>query len=135
MPKRALQPRLPRFDLDSGRGFLHRRLYTALRKQIEAGEIASGDRLPSSRALASALRISRNTVVQAYERLTAEGILIARVGSGTRVSAAAEPIRFGEPPMQTAGIAAIFQRAHFPLRWVVFEDCEHNAFRLYDSSV
>jgi DNA-binding GntR family transcriptional regulator len=135
MPKRAPQLGLPNVDLRSGREFLHRRLYNALRQGIEAGDMATADRLPSSRALAKALGISRNTVVHAYEELAADGLLFARVGSGTRVSSAAEPMRFGQAPAAQRGIGAILQRAHFPMRWAVFEDCEHNAFRLYESHI
>ncbi len=59
-----------------------------------------GDRVPSSRVLARRLRIARNTVGVAYDRLTAEGYISTRAGSGTFV--AARPIPYGEAP--TLGI-------------------------------
>jgi GntR family transcriptional regulator/MocR family aminotransferase len=42
--------------------------------------------LPSSRQLASDLGLARNTVAEAYNQLVAEGWLVARQGSGTRVA-------------------------------------------------
>jgi GntR family transcriptional regulator / MocR family aminotransferase len=65
-------------------------LYRALREAVRAGRLVEGDRLPASRALAGDLGISRTTVATVYERLVAEGVLEARVGSGTFVAAVAE---------------------------------------------
>ncbi|MER5780340.1 PLP-dependent aminotransferase family protein [Streptomyces mobaraensis] len=53
---------------------------------IENGTLRPGARLPSSRQLAADLRVSRSVVVEAYEQLSAEGYLVARHGSGTRVA-------------------------------------------------
>ena len=69
-----------------GHGPLHHRLYTELRSAVLEGRARPGERLPSSRALARALGVSRTVVVQAYERLMAEGWLEGRVGSGTFVT-------------------------------------------------
>jgi GntR family transcriptional regulator / MocR family aminotransferase len=67
-------------------------LETALRDAVRSGRLAPGVRLPSSRALAADLGIARNTVADAYGQLVAEGWLVARRGSGTRVAErAAEP--------------------------------------------
>ena len=65
---------------------LHRQLYSALRNHILNGRLRPGMRLPSTRALASDLSVSRNTVTEAFNQLLAEGYLETRVGSGTRVS-------------------------------------------------
>jgi GntR family transcriptional regulator/MocR family aminotransferase len=65
---------------------LHRQLYNALGQAILSGRLASGTRLPSSRALAAELAVSRNTVVNAFEQLVAEGYLEGKVGAGTWVS-------------------------------------------------
>ncbi|MEM8964275.1 MAG: PLP-dependent aminotransferase family protein [Acidobacteriota bacterium] len=53
---------------------------------IARGELPAGERLPSSRQLASSLGVSRNTVVLAYERLLDEGWVEAGVGRGTFVA-------------------------------------------------
>jgi GntR family transcriptional regulator/MocR family aminotransferase len=61
-------------------------LYTSLRELMLSGAIATGFRLPATRTLAKQLSVSRTTVVDAFERLIAEGLIISRVGSGTFVS-------------------------------------------------
>ncbi|NGN95461.1 PLP-dependent aminotransferase family protein [Nocardioides sp. KC13] len=57
-----------------------------VRALVLAGTLATGDRLPSSRALAADLGVSRAVTEQAYDQLTAEGWLEARRGSGTYVA-------------------------------------------------
>lgn len=63
----------------------YRRLFLALQQAILARRIHGGTRLPSTRALAAALGIARNTVKNAYELLQAEGYLQGRQGSGCYV--------------------------------------------------
>ena len=58
----------------------------ALRAQVAAGVLLPGERVPSTRHLASQLGISRGSVVTAYDQLTAEGYLTAAVGSGTVIN-------------------------------------------------
>ena len=58
-----------------------------LREAIRAGRLPPGAELPSTRALASDLGVSRGIVVEAYEQLLAEGYLAARRGSATTVAA------------------------------------------------
>lgn len=62
-------------------------LATALQGLILAGELLPGDRLPPERALATALALSRSTIVAAYGRLADSGWVSARQGQGTTVSA------------------------------------------------
>jgi GntR family transcriptional regulator/MocR family aminotransferase len=66
---------------------LQAQLCTGLKHAIQAGILRPGHRLPSSRALAADLRVSRTTAVLAYEQLIAEGVLESRGGSGTFVAA------------------------------------------------
>jgi GntR family transcriptional regulator/MocR family aminotransferase len=66
-------------------------LERALRDAIRSARLGPGTRLPSSRALAADLGISRNTVSAAFDQLVAEGYLTARQGSGTAVSEIARP--------------------------------------------
>lgn len=61
------------------------RLTHLIRRAILDGVVAPAHRLPSTRALAQALRIARNTVVPVYEQLRAEGFVVAGQGSGTYV--------------------------------------------------
>ena len=64
-------------------------LEAALRDAIRSGRLAGGAWLPSSRALARDLGVARNTVAEAYGQLVAEGWLVTRQGSGTRVGQSA----------------------------------------------
>ncbi|HEX5013279.1 MAG TPA: PLP-dependent aminotransferase family protein, partial [Candidatus Limnocylindrales bacterium] len=57
-----------------------------LRGAIRSGRLAAGAALPSSRALADQLGLSRGVVVEAYEQLVAEGYLTSRPGGATRVA-------------------------------------------------
>jgi DNA-binding transcriptional MocR family regulator len=59
----------------------------ALRSRITHGELRAHMRLPSERALATQLNVSRVTVVRALTRLRLEGLLVTRHGSGTFVAA------------------------------------------------
>ena len=61
-----------------------------LRDAIRSGRLAAGERLPSSRALAAELGISRGLVLECYSQLQAEGFLTSRSGSSTRVAASAQ---------------------------------------------
>jgi GntR family transcriptional regulator/MocR family aminotransferase len=72
-------------DRDAGRP-LREQLERALRDAIRVGRLGSGARLPSSRALAAELGVSRGVVTEAYGQLAAEGWLAARQGAPTRVS-------------------------------------------------
>jgi GntR family transcriptional regulator/MocR family aminotransferase len=60
-----------------------------LRELVRDGTLSAGTRLPSSRALAGDLELSRRLVVDVYAQLLAEGYLIARHGAGTYVAATA----------------------------------------------
>lgn len=61
-------------------------LERAVRDAVQSGRLAPGTRLPSSRTLAADLGVARNTVVEVYGQLVAEGWLAARQGSGTVVA-------------------------------------------------
>src|SRR5690606_13281405 len=65
---------------------LYQQLFTHLQTAILTGRLPGGQKLPSTRALADELQLSRNTVVNAYEQLLAEGYLESVQGSGTFVA-------------------------------------------------
>ncbi|PYK90155.1 MAG: hypothetical protein DME40_08830, partial [Verrucomicrobia bacterium] len=66
---------------------LHQQLYRQIRDELVSGSFSNNSsRLPSSRALAADLGISRLTVNLAFEKLHAEGYLRTRIGSGTFVA-------------------------------------------------
>lgn len=63
----------------------------AIESRIAVRALAAGDRLPSIRRLATTMGVSPSTVVEAYDRLTATGLIRARRGSGFYVAANAQP--------------------------------------------
>ncbi|WP_078944613.1 PLP-dependent aminotransferase family protein [Streptomyces flavochromogenes] len=78
-----------------------RALQEALREAVRSGRLAAGTRLPSTRALAADLGVSRGLVTEAYEQLTAEGYLRSDRGAGTWVGDAARG-RLGVTPARGA---------------------------------
>lgn len=89
MPRRPAISTFRALSLDPGAGVaLHRQLYEELRRAILSGRLAPATRLPATRELAQVTRLSRNTVLSAYEQLRAEGYLEGRTGSGTFVARA-----------------------------------------------
>jgi GntR family transcriptional regulator / MocR family aminotransferase len=75
----------------------------ALREAVRDGRLAPGTPLPSSRALARDLQVSRGTVTQAYDQLVAEGYLASKPRSGIRVAdrPAPPPSPAAAPPSTT----------------------------------
>ena len=69
-------------------------VYSQIKSQILDGKIETGQKLPSTRKLALELGISRNSVMEAYDQLLAEGYINSKHGSGTRV---ADGIYFKRP--------------------------------------
>lgn len=67
---------------------LHRQIYEKLRQAMLSGELPAKSRIPSSRALAQQLGVSRMTIVNAYDQLFAEGYLEGKIGAGTYVASA-----------------------------------------------
>ncbi|WP_102957677.1 PLP-dependent aminotransferase family protein [Mangrovicella endophytica] len=66
-----------------------------IRDSIEAGALPSGARLPSIRSAAVEFGVSKNTIVDAYDRLVLSGHAVSRAGSGFVVTGEdhAEPRR------------------------------------------
>jgi len=71
-----------------GTGPLYQQIYRAFRNEILNRTLGTGERVLSTRELASLLKVSRNTAVMAYDQLLAEGYLETRKGAaGTLVAA------------------------------------------------
>lgn len=64
----------------------------AIQGRIDSRSLAPGARLPSVRGLAETMKVSKSTVVEAYDRLIAEGAIVARRGSGFYVAGATRPL-------------------------------------------
>ncbi|MGB6745499.1 MAG: PLP-dependent aminotransferase family protein [Terracidiphilus sp.] len=72
---------------------LQAQLTSQIKELIRAGQLAAGDRLPSTRDLAADLRVSRNTVVYTYDRLISEGYLHSRMRSRIYVAETAPELQ------------------------------------------
>ncbi|GJE02443.1 PLP-dependent aminotransferase family protein [Methylobacterium isbiliense] len=88
----------------------------AIRERIAARALVPGARLPSVRGFAAAMRVSKSTVVEAYDRLVAEGAIVSRPGSGFYVAGATRPLTL-------AAIGPRLDRAVDPL-WVTRQTLE-----------
>ncbi|MCT7374664.1 PLP-dependent aminotransferase family protein [Chelativorans salis] len=91
----------------------------AIRGRIASRALTTGDRLPSIRSFAATMGVSPSTVVEAYDRLAAEGMIRARRGSGFYVASAA-------PPPTLAEIGPKLDRAIDPL-WVSRQSLDADA--------
>jgi GntR family transcriptional regulator/MocR family aminotransferase len=73
--------------LEKGSGEpITRQIYRLVQAAILAGRLATGAKLPSSRALAKELGVARNTIVEVYDQLLAEGYVESSAGSGTYIA-------------------------------------------------
>lgn len=98
-------------DIDrSAETTLVEQVTAAIRKQITSRQTAPGVRLPSIRALATRMQVSKSTVVDAYDRLVAEGVIQSRPGSGFYVAG-------HMPPFSLADTGPALDRGIDPL-WI-----------------
>ena len=87
MPRRANLLAIPSLsELDRSAGGIGQQLIRKLRSAIKSGELKKGDSLPSTRALAASLGLSRGTIVEVFEQLRAEGLVESRARGGTLVA-------------------------------------------------
>jgi GntR family transcriptional regulator/MocR family aminotransferase len=89
-----------------------------LQQAIESGRLAGGVVLPSSRALARALGVSRNTVLAADDELKARGLIRGRRGSG--MCAAPSPVSRG------FDVRRVMREAQYPSRTMAIQDPDGN---------
>ena len=81
----------------------------AIRRRISTRSLTPGEKLPSIRGLANAMHVSPSTVVEAYDRMAAEGLIRSRPGSGFYV--------VGSLPLTLAEVEPRTDRAVDPF-WV-----------------
>ncbi len=107
---------MPPVPMDAGSGVpLYRQLTDWFRQAILDGRLRPGQRVPSTRALAKELKISRIPVLGAYEQLHAEGYLESFTGAGTCV-AASIPWERVKPARGPRGTATRRQNSTAPRR-------------------
>lgn len=92
------------------------RVMNDVRRRMTSRSLGPGTKLPSIRLMAQAAHVSKSTVVEAYDRLVAEGAIISRRGSGFFV--ASQP-----DPLSLADIAPRLDRAIDPF-WVSRQSLE-----------
>ncbi len=68
----------------------------AIRRQLASRALTPGEKLPSIRRFAATMDVSPSTVVEAYDRLTAEGVIRSRPGSGFYVSGNVAPLNLAD---------------------------------------
>jgi GntR family transcriptional regulator / MocR family aminotransferase len=108
---------------------LQAQLLKFLRRAIR--ELPSGARLPSTRALAQGLRVSRNTVLNVYEELALEGLLTGRIGSGTRVNLSSPRARRGPTFPVNLDMSRVLRESQYPAGARSFLDPDGNAIYLH----
>jgi GntR family transcriptional regulator len=84
------------------------RVANAIRDQIQSGKLLRGSRLPGELELSKELRVSRQTLREATQQLTREGLLTIRHGTGTFVAEGSDQLRSSLDTM--ASMSALIQR-------------------------
>jgi GntR family transcriptional regulator/MocR family aminotransferase len=118
-------------------------LETHLRNAIRTGRLVADERLPSSRTLATSLGVSRGLVQECYAQLQAEGYLVSRGGSATRVAAIKGAAPRPEPahrPTPTTRLLASFESGVPDLSsaprgdwaWAIREACRRAPNQAFD---
>lgn len=79
------------FTLDLSKP-LYEQVLNQIRSSIAKGEIALGEKIPSVRELAQALKITPNTVMRAYQELERDQLTETRRGQGTFITSNAEAV-------------------------------------------
>ncbi|WP_131736215.1 GntR family transcriptional regulator [Actinomadura roseirufa] len=84
------------FRLDGSSGVpAYLQLVQQVRQALLLGYLRSGDQLPTVKEAVASLAINPNTVVKAYRQLENEGMVTARPGQGTFITATIEPVAPG----------------------------------------
>jgi GntR family transcriptional regulator/MocR family aminotransferase len=92
------------------------RIYELIRSRVDSGAMLPGEKLPSTRALAADLGVSRSTVVVIFEQLAAEGYIETAAGARARVSNGLKSARIeqkpsdSKPARQAAALSGYGQR-------------------------
>jgi GntR family transcriptional regulator/MocR family aminotransferase len=115
---------LPAVELDAASDIpMHRQIARQIGAAIRAGAIPGGVRLPSSRAFARLLRVSRNTVLAAYDDIAADGLILGERGAGMRVSS-------GKPARSS--LRQVIRDSGYAEKAVVVADPDGNSLYLHE---
>jgi DNA-binding GntR family transcriptional regulator len=105
---------------------LHRQIYHQIARTIRSGAIHSDARLPSTRVMARLLRVSRNTVLAAYDDLAADDLIRGERGAGMRVNGSVPP-----PELTWVGLQQVIRAAQYPARILALADPDGNSLYLH----
>ena len=106
-PARLISPLWNSLALErAGPASLQDQIVSYFRAAVLSGRLKGGARVPSSRALAAEHAVSRITAVQAYDRLVAEGYLVARAGAGLFVADSVPDHHLMPDPAATRNVRA-----------------------------
>ena len=83
---------------------VYKQMIAAIVSAIEAGEIASGEKLPSIRRLSAQLNVNPNTTAKVYRELELRGFVESRAGSGSFVLSRDEKAHAAEKKARMQGI-------------------------------
>jgi len=100
---------------------LHRQIYRQIARTIRSGEINYEARLPSTRVMARLLRVSRNTVLAAYDDLAADDLVTGEKGAGMRVNRSA-PV----PEVTWVSLQHVIRAAGYPAQVLALADTDGN---------
>jgi DNA-binding transcriptional regulator YhcF (GntR family) len=103
---------------------LRHQIHSQTAAAIRLGALPHGTRLPSSRLLAKLLHVSRNTVVEAYERLLEDGLIKTKAGSCIHVD------HTGPAVPNFSNLRRTARAAHYPVRTIQFVDPDGTALYL-----
>ncbi len=117
-------------DLNS-KVHIYEQIYVYIRDEILEGRLTQGERLPSSRALALHLQISRSTVNLAYEQLLAEGYIEAVPCRGYFVSKVEKALHLEKAEERTSDFNAIEKKYqyHFTSNGIDMKEFPYRTWR------
>jgi DNA-binding transcriptional regulator YhcF (GntR family) len=95
-------------------------IYRQIAQAIRSGALRERAQLPSTRFMAKLLRVSRNTVLAAYDELAADDLIRGERGAGMRVHAG------GTAAPSLFGLRHVIRAANYPARIVPISDADGN---------
>lgn len=101
---------------------LHQQIYHQIARAIRMDAIHYEARLPSTRVMSKLLRVSRNTVLAAYENLAADDLLRGERGAGMRINRSAS-----FPQVTLFGLQQVIRAASYPARVLDLADTDGNS--------
>jgi DNA-binding transcriptional regulator YhcF (GntR family) len=114
---------VPPITLDrTSRVPLPRQIHVQISRAIRSGAIHGEARLPSTRVMARLLRVSRNTVLAAYDDLAADDLICGKMGSGMRINRST-----ADPEVSLFGLHQVIRAARYPARVLALADPDGNS--------